>query len=82
MMILAEETRLKKERFIQQIFEGICDVPKYTSFRSHAFYKIASLGLQLKAKKEGLFNSGDWSDPKQFEFLKGEIKKFLIKHTK
>jgi hypothetical protein len=82
MVILTEETRLKKERFIQQIFDEICDVPKYTSFRSHAFYKIACLGLQLKAKKEGLFDSGDWSDPKQHEFLKDEIKKFLIKCTK
>ncbi|MHA1988821.1 MAG: hypothetical protein ACW98D_19555 [Promethearchaeota archaeon] len=82
MVILTEKTRLKKERFIQQIFDEICDVPNYTSFHSHAFYKIAYLGLQLKARKEGLFDSGDWSDPKQREFLVGELKKFLIKYTK
>ncbi len=64
MVILTEETRLKRECFIQQIFDEICHVPNYSSFYTHIFYKIKSLGLQGKAKEEYLYDNIDWSTPK------------------
>ncbi|GAH33634.1 unnamed protein product [marine sediment metagenome] len=82
MVILTEETKLKRERFIQQIFDEICDVSKYSTFYSHVFCKIACLGLQGKAKKENLFGNGNWSNPENRNEILEIIRRFLIKYIK
>ena len=71
-----------RKSFIQEILDKVRNIPKNGDFYLHTFYVIACHGLQMKAKKEGLFRLGDWSDPKQREFLIGKVEKFLTKYTK
>ncbi|MGB5910906.1 MAG: hypothetical protein WBH31_06925 [Promethearchaeia archaeon] len=40
------------------------------------------MGLQIKAKEEGLFESGDWSNPECREELTEKMKEFLTRHTR
>lgn len=78
MTILNKETALKRDRFVQQLFDEICDVPEYSSFYVHIYSKIGGLGLQGKAKEENIFANGDWSTPKGKDDLLKKIEKFLL----
>ena len=82
MTILNNDTKLKRAQFTQEILESICNAPKYCSFYSHVFNRIAALGLHMKAKKERLFENEDWSNLANREELMRKIEKFIIKHTK
>ncbi|HEC38139.1 hypothetical protein LCGC14_0886230 [marine sediment metagenome] len=62
MTILSKETERKRYQFTQEILDSIRNAPPYCSFYSHVFNRIAALGLQCKAKKERLFEDGDWSN--------------------
>ena len=61
----AKSSKVKQARFsfIQHAFEEICNVPSYSDFRKNTFCVLAKFGLQLKAKEEKLFKTGDWYDP-------------------
>jgi len=80
--ILNKETELKRKRFVQQLFDEICDVPEYNSFYTHIYSKIAGLGLQGKTKEENLFADVDWSTPKGKDELLEKIRMFLMKHIR
>ena len=81
MTILKKETERKRAHFTQEILDDIRNAPNYCSFYSHVFNKIAALGLQRKAKKEGFFENEDWSNLKNRDRLMRKIEKFLNDHT-
>ena len=81
MTILSKDSELKRAQFTQEILESIRNAPKYCSFYSHVFSRIAALGLQRIAKIEGLFENEDWSNPENREVLMRKIEKFIVKHT-
>ncbi len=82
MTILKKETERKRAQFTQEIIDSIRNVPRYCSFYSHTFNKIAALGLQMKAKSERLFDDEDWSNPTNKDKLMKKIEKFIVKHTR
>lgn len=82
MTILSKETELKRAQFTKEIIDSIRNAPKYCSFYSHTFNKIAALGLQMKAKRERLFEDEDWSNIENRDVLMRKIKKFIVKHTR
>ncbi|MFW9822421.1 MAG: hypothetical protein ACFFE4_05775 [Candidatus Thorarchaeota archaeon] len=71
-----------REDFIQQLFDEVCNVPSYASFKSNTFNIIAKLGLQLIAKQEGLFESEEWNNPEKQDVLLKRIHQFLKNHIK
>ena len=71
-----------RKLLIQQSLDDISAVPDYSDFYLHCYYVIAKLGLQLKAREEGLFASEKWSIRECEDELMKKIKKFLIKHIK
>ena len=78
----SERVQQARNSLIQHAFNQICNVPSYSNFRSHTFYVIANLGLQLKAKEEDLFDDEDWYNLECRNELIEKVKKFLIKHIK
>ncbi len=71
----------KRAQFTQEILDSIRNAPKYCSFYSHVFSRMAALGLLRKAKKKKLFENEDWSNPANKERLMRKIEKFLIENT-
>ena len=71
-----------KKSLIQQALDDISVVPDYSDFYLHCYHVIAKLGLQLKAREEGLFASEKWSIPECKDELMREIREFLIKRVK
>lgn len=47
-----------------------------------AFYAISSCGLQMKVKKEGLFDQELWQEREKLEAVIRRIKEFLWKEIK
>ncbi len=78
----SDEVQRARWSLIQHAFDEICNVPRYSNFRSHTFYVIAKLGLQMKAREEKLFDTDDWHDPKCRDELIEKVKAFLIKYIK
>jgi len=78
---MSKVEQIRKE-FVEQLFNEICNVPSYSNFYSNTFNVVVKLGLQLKAKEEQLFETGDWEDLGKRDELLEKIKKFLIKYTK
>ena len=78
---MSKVEQIRKE-FVEQLFNEVCNVPSYSNFYSNTFNVIAKLGLQLKAKEERLFETGDWEDLDSRDELLERIKNFLIKHTR
>ena len=78
----SDEVKKARRSLIQHAFDEICNVPKYSNFRSNVFYVIAKLGLQLKAKEEKLFDTNDWYDPGCRDKLTKKMREFLIKHIR
>ena len=72
--------KVKQARWslIQQALDEVCNVPDYRNFRSNTFCVIAKFGLQLKAKEEKLFETGDWHNPECHGELIEKVKAFLI----
>ncbi|KKM85853.1 hypothetical protein LCGC14_1284860 [marine sediment metagenome] len=82
MTILNNDSERKRAQFTQEIIDSIYNAPKYCSFYSYVFYRITALGLQVEAKKTGLFENEDWANPKNREGLMRKIEKFLIEHIR
>ena len=78
---MSKVEQIRKE-FVEQLFNEICNVPSYSNFYSNTFNVVVKLGLQLKAKEEQLFETGDWEDLGNKVELLEKIKNFLIKYTK
>ena len=78
----SEEVKQARQSLIQHAFGEICNVPRYSDFRSNTFCVIAKFGLQLKAKEEKLFKTGDWYAPECKGELLEKVKAFLIKYIK
>ena len=66
---------------VQLALDEICS-DDFGDFYRHAYYVIAKLGLQRKAKEEQLFSTDDWSDPQYKDYLIKKLKVFLIRHIK
>ena len=77
-----ENKKIEQTRnlLVQMALDDICSVDDFSDFYRHAYYVIAKLGLQRKAKEEDLFNKGDWSNPQCRDSLIKELRKFLIRH--
>jgi len=82
MTVLSKDSELKRAQFTQEILDSIRKAPTYCSFYTHVFSRIAALGLQLKAKKERLFEGEEWSNLEKKDDLMRKIEKFLVKHTR
>ena len=82
MTILSKESERNRAQFIQEILDSIRNAPSYCSFYSHVFSRIAALGLQMKAKKERLFEGENWSNLENRDMLMRKIEKFIIKYTR
>jgi hypothetical protein len=72
----------KRDGFIEELFEQVCNAPNNVGFRTHVFHVLASLGLQQDIKKEGLFQNVDWSNPKSRGYFLEKVHCFLQKHIK
>ncbi len=71
-----------RKMMVQDAIDEIIKVPNFNDFYQRSFYQIAKFGLQLDARKEKLFASDKWSDPRCKDELIENIRKFLIKHLK
>ena len=78
----SKEVQQARNSLIEHAIKKVCEVPSYSNFRSNAFCVIAHLGLQIKAKEEGLFESGDWSNPECREELTEKMKEFLTRYIR
>ena len=78
----SEKVQQARRSLIQHALDKIRNVPEYSNFRSNSFCVIANLGLQLKAKEEKLFETGDWHNPKYYGELIEKVKAFLIKYIR
>ena len=76
--------KVKQARWslIQQALDEVCNVPDYRNFRSNTFCVIAKFGLQLKAKEEKLFETGDWHNRECRDDLMQRSCIFLTRHIK
>ncbi len=82
MTVLSKDSELKRAQFTQEILDSIRNAPAYCSFYSHVFSRIAALGLQMKAKRERLFEDEDWYSIENRQVLMRKIEKFIVKHTR
>lgn len=82
MVSLSEESKQRRKEFVQHILDKIRNVPKYKTFYTHTFYIFASIGLQLKAKEEKLYEHEGWNDFGCREELLNIILTFLKKHIR
>ncbi len=53
-----------RKDFIEHTLNEIRSTSRYSNFFLHAYFVIAKLGLQHKAKVEDLFETVDWNDTK------------------
>ena len=77
-------TKIEQSRnlLVQLALDDICSMENFSDFHLHAYYVIAKLGLQRKAKKEELFEGKEWSNPQYKDVLIEKLKMFLIRHIK
>ena len=80
--MISPENEKKKRDFLTQIINDLRTTPNSHNFRHSAFATVAKFGLQLKAKKEKLFENEDWNNPKVREELVQKIERFLEKQFK
>ena len=78
----SEKIKQARWSLIQHALDEICNVPDYSNFHSNTFYLITKIGLQLKAKEEKLFESGDWYSPECCGELIEKVKIFLVKYIR
>jgi len=71
-----------RKMMVQDAIDEITNVQNFNNFYQRSFYQIAKFGLQLKARKEKLFTSDNWSDPRYKDELIEKIREFLTKHLK
>ncbi len=71
-----------RKMMVQDAIDEIAKVQNFNDFYQTSFYQIAKFGLQLDARKEKLFASDNWLDPRCKDELIENIRKFLVKHLK
>ena len=71
-----------RRMMIQAAIDEIIKVQNFSDFYQTSFYQIAKFGLQLDAKREKLFASNNWSDPRCKDDLIEKMRKFLVSHLK
>lgn len=71
-----------RNQLVQSALDEICSERNFSDFRRHAYYVIAKLGLQLKAKAGDLFEGKEWLIPRYRDFLIERLKVFLIRYIK
>jgi len=76
------ENEQKRRNFLEEVVDGIRNVPKHDDFYLKAFYVIAKFGLQLKAKQEKLFENEDWNNFECRDELIRKVERFLEKYIK
>ena len=77
-----KEIEQARNLLVQMALDEICSKEIFSDFYRHAYYVIAKLGLQRKAKEEELFEGKKWSNPQYKDVLIKKLKMFLIKHIK
>ena len=79
-----EKIKIEQARkmLVQQALDDVRATPDYSDFYLHAYYVIAKLGLQLKAKEECLFASDKWFIPECKGELIKKIEEFLIRNVR
>jgi len=78
----SEGVKEARNSLIQHLFEEICRGKEYSDFYSHVYCVIAKVGLQLKAREEGLFEAGDWTNSEYKQELIERAHQFLVKHIR
>ena len=81
-MINKEKINKARRLLIDSALDDICSVDNFNDFYRHAYYIIAKLGLQRKAKEEQLFTGSEWSNPQCKEYLMQRLKNFLIRYIR
>lgn len=71
-----------RNSLVEQALNEVRTIPKYSNFFLHTYYVIAKLGLQRKAKEEGLLETEDWNKEECKDALFERIKQFLIKYIR
>ncbi len=71
-----------RKSLIEHALNEIRNISLYSNFRRSTYYVIAKLGLQRKAKVEGLLDIIDWNDKKCRDAIFVRIKHFLVKYIK
>ncbi len=71
-----------RKSLIENALNEIRNIPHYSNFYLQTYYVIAKLGLQLKAKVEGLFDTRDWNNFECRDAMVERIKIFLINHIR
>ena len=77
-----KEIEQARNLLVQMALDDICSVENFSDFHLHAYYVIAKLGLQRKAKEEEIFEGKEWSNPQYKDVLIKRLKKFLIRQIK
>ena len=79
-----EKIKIEQARkmLVQQALDDVCATPDFSDFYLHAYYVIAKLGLQLKAKEENLFAGEEWIISECKNELIKKIGKFLIRYIR
>ncbi|HDZ18613.1 hypothetical protein LCGC14_0578830 [marine sediment metagenome] len=77
MTILNNDSERKRTQFTQEILDDLRNAPGYCSFYMYVSTKMASLGLQRKAKEARLFEDDDWANLANRDVLMRKIEKFL-----
>ena len=67
---------------VQMALDEICSEENFNDFYRHAYYVIAKLGLQRKAKEGQLFTGKEWSNPLCKDYLMKKLENFLTKHIR
>jgi len=81
-MINKEKINKARRLLIDLALDDISSVENFRDFYLHAYYVIAKLGLQRKAKEEQLFTGKEWSNPRCRGSLIEKLEKFLKMHIK
>jgi len=76
------ENEQKRRDFLEEVVDEIRNVPRNSNFYHEVFYVIAKFGLQLKAKRENLFENEDWDNLECRDELIKKVERFLNKYIK
>ena len=76
------QAELARKSLVDQVLNKIRTIPSYSTFHSNTFCVIAGLGLQRKAKEEGLFENADWDNLECNDAISKRIERFIIKYVR
>ena len=78
----SHEMALKRKESINCLIDELRNVPLSANFYLKAYYTVAKIGLQRKAKEEKLFENEEWNNPKIRKELIQKVECFLDKQIK